>query len=62
MRVDRDTARNAGIPFFAVATGSESHQDLAAAAPDRLLERFEELLSWLPPLPREESPGAPPGA
>ena len=54
MRVDRDTARNAGIPFYAVATGSDSREDLAAAAPDRLLDRFEDLLSLLPALPREE--------
>jgi phosphoglycolate phosphatase len=51
MRVDRDTARNAGIAFFALATGSESREELAAAGPDRLLERFEDLLSFLPPLP-----------
>jgi phosphoglycolate phosphatase-like HAD superfamily hydrolase len=59
MLVDRDTARNAGISFFAVATGSESREDLAAAGPDRLLDRFEDLLSCLPPLPIEEAPGPP---
>ena len=55
MRVDLDTARNAGIPFYAVATGSDSREDLAAAGPDRLLDRFEDLLSLLPPLPPEDS-------
>ncbi len=55
MRVDLDTARNAGIPFYAVATGSDSREELAAAGPDRLLERFEDLLSLFPPLPPEGS-------
>jgi len=55
MRVDLDTARNAGIPFYAVATGSDSREDLAAAGPDRLLDRFEDLLSLFPPLPAENS-------
>jgi len=55
MLVDRDTARNAGIPFCAVATGSETRSVLAAAAPYRLLDRFEDLLALLPPLP-DESP------
>ena len=55
MRVDLDTARNAGIPFYAVATGSDSREDLAAAGPDRLLDRFEDLLSLFPPLPAEDS-------
>ena len=55
MRVDLDTARNAGIPFYAVATGSDSREELAAAGPDRLLDRFEDLLSLLPPLPPDES-------
>jgi len=55
MRVDLDTARNAGIPFYAVATGSDTREELAAAGPDRLLDRFEDLLSLLPPLPVEDS-------
>jgi phosphoglycolate phosphatase len=57
MLVDLETARNAGIPFYAVATGSDSREDLAAAQPDRLLDRIEDLLSLLPPLPREEPSG-----
>lgn len=50
MIVDRDTARNAGLPFYAVATGSESRESLLAAGPDRLLDRFEDLLDHFPPL------------
>ena len=50
MLVDRDTARHAGIPFFAIATGSETREELLAASPDRFLERFEDLLAHLPPL------------
>ena len=53
MSVDRDTARNAGIPFYALATGSEPREDLLAAGPERMLDRFEDLLAVLPPL---ESP------
>jgi 2-phosphoglycolate phosphatase len=52
MLVDQETALNAGIPFFAVATGSESRETLLAAQPQRLLESFEELLLHLPPLSR----------
>jgi phosphoglycolate phosphatase len=59
MLVDRDTARNAGILFYAVATGSESRENLAAAGPDRLLDRFEDLLTVLPPLPRERADASP---
>jgi phosphoglycolate phosphatase len=51
MLVDRDTARNAAIPFFAIATGSETKEELLAASPHRFLERFEDLLDHLPPLP-----------
>jgi phosphoglycolate phosphatase-like HAD superfamily hydrolase len=50
MLVDRDTARNAGLPFFAVATGSESRDVLRGAGPERFLERFEDLLRYLPAL------------
>ena len=60
MRVDLDTARNAGIPFYAVATGSDSREELAAAGPDRLLDRIEDLLALLPPLPPGEAAGRSP--
>ena len=50
MLVDCETAINAGIPFFAVASGSESRDNLLSAKPQRFLERFEDLLLHLPPL------------
>jgi len=50
MLVDHQTALAAGIPFFALATGSESRENLLAAAPARFLERFEDLLDHLPEL------------
>jgi 2-phosphoglycolate phosphatase len=52
MLVDQEAARNAGIPFFAVATGSESRENLLLAKPQELLERFEDLLVHLPALSR----------
>ena len=52
MLVDQETARQAGIPFFAVATGSESRENLLASRPARFLHRFEDLLEHLPQLPR----------
>ena len=52
MRVDRKTASCAGIPFFAVATGSESRASLLASRPEQFLERFQDLLHHFPPLPR----------
>jgi phosphoglycolate phosphatase len=62
MIVDRDTARNAGIPFYAVATGSQSRGDLVSALPDVLLDRFEDLLILLPPLDPAHDPDQPPAA
>ena len=50
MLVDRETAENAGIAFFAVPTGSESREALLAAGAARFLDRFEDLLGCLPPL------------
>jgi phosphoglycolate phosphatase len=50
MLVDWETARNAGIPFYAIATGSESRERLLGAQPDRFLECFEDLLLHLPHL------------
>ena len=52
MLVDQETARNAGIAFFAVPTGSESRENLLSAQPQKLLEKFEDLLLHLPTLPR----------
>jgi phosphoglycolate phosphatase len=50
MLVDQETAFNAGVPFFAVATGSESRETLLSAQPQLLLEKFEDLLQHFPPL------------
>ena len=50
MLVDQETARNAGIAFFAVPTGSESRENLLKARPQQLLDHFEDLLLHLPPL------------
>jgi phosphoglycolate phosphatase-like HAD superfamily hydrolase len=58
MSVDRDTARNAGLRFYAIATGSESRESLLAGKPDRLLERFDDLLQCFPPLPGNPAPAA----
>jgi len=54
MTVDRDTARNAGLPFYAIPTGSESRESLLASGPDQMLERLEDLLNLLPPLPAKK--------
>ena len=56
MIVDRDTARNAGIPFYAVPTGSQSRGELLAALPDALLDRFEDLLTLFPSLHALQGP------
>jgi phosphoglycolate phosphatase len=48
MLVDWETAKNAGIPFYAIATGSESRERLLDSNPDRFLDRFEDLLLYLP--------------
>ena len=50
MLVDYQTALGAGIPFYALATGSESRENLLASRPARFLHRFEDLLEHLPAL------------
>jgi len=62
MIVDRDTARNAGIPFYAVPTGSQSRGELLSALPDALLDRFEDLLTLLPSLTSLQGPDQTPTA
>jgi phosphoglycolate phosphatase len=51
MGVDAETCRNAGIPCWLIATGSCSREELEAAGGERRIERFEDLLTLLPPLP-----------
>jgi phosphoglycolate phosphatase len=43
MTVDIETARAAGARVWVIATGSDGHEALAAAHPDRLLGNFREL-------------------
>lgn len=50
MLVDWQTALNAGVLFYAIATGSENRERLLEAKPHRFLNRFEDLLHHLPPL------------
>jgi phosphoglycolate phosphatase len=46
-RVDAETARNAGVPFVGVTWGLGSRGDLAAGSPRALVDRAEDLASWL---------------
>jgi len=54
MVVDVETARQAGVAVWVVATGSDDRDTLAAARPDRLLRDLGELASLLG---RPEQPG-----
>jgi phosphoglycolate phosphatase len=56
MSVDLETASGAGLPFVAVATGSESRAALLAAGAGRILDRFEDLLDLFPPLVDDSAP------
>lgn len=44
MPIDVRAARNSGIDIAVVATGSSTREQLAAADPDHLLERFSDLI------------------
>ena len=44
MTVDIQTARAAGVTVWVIPTGSDSLEALVAANPDRILQRFSELL------------------
>ncbi len=48
MPLDVEAARRAGLPIYAVATGSANRQELLDARPDRLLNHFADLLNYLP--------------
>jgi len=50
MPLDVETARRAGLPVYSVATGSADRQELLDARPDRVLNRFGDLLTYLPML------------
>jgi 2-phosphoglycolate phosphatase len=45
MVVDIETARAAGVGVWVVPTGSDDRATLTAGKPDRIIERFDELLS-----------------
>lgn len=45
MTIDIETARRAGMAVWVIPTGSHSRERLEAAHPDRILERFEELVA-----------------
>jgi phosphoglycolate phosphatase len=47
MVVDIKTARAAGVPVFVIATGTESAETLAAAQPDGMLGKLEEIEGWV---------------
>ncbi len=49
MSIDVRTARAAGVPVWLVRGGAEASWD--AAPPDRILDRFADLLAVLPPVP-----------
>ena len=44
MPIDILAARNTGLDVAAIATGSSTHDQLVAAAPDYLIDRFSELI------------------
>ena len=48
MVVDIETARAAGVQVWSIATGSDPRETLARANPDRLMNRFEDLLGIVP--------------
>ncbi len=50
MPLDVEVGRRAGVAVFAVPTGSATRDALLQARPDRLLQRFSDLLTFLPPL------------
>lgn len=50
MPLDVEVARKAGVSVYALPTGSASRDALLASRPDRLLNRFSDLLVYLPAL------------
>jgi phosphoglycolate phosphatase len=48
MLLDIEVARRASIPVYAVPTGSATREKLLEGRPDRLLQRFTDLLNYLP--------------
>jgi phosphoglycolate phosphatase len=50
MSIDVHTGRAAGVPVWIIRGGPESEEVVRHSQPQRILDRFEELLQWLPPL------------
>jgi len=50
MLLDIEVARKAGMPMFAVPSGSASRETLLTGRPDRLVSKFSDLLTYLPAL------------
>jgi phosphoglycolate phosphatase len=50
MLLDIEVARRGGLPIYAIPTGSASRETLLEGRPDRLLQRFSDLLTVLPAL------------
>lgn len=48
MTIDVQTARAAGVSVWVIPSGSHSKEELTASAPDRVMERFNELLASSP--------------
>jgi 2-phosphoglycolate phosphatase len=48
MPLDVEVGRRAGVAVYAVPTGSASRSQLLDAGPDRMLQRFADLLTYLP--------------
>ncbi|MEE9291869.1 MAG: HAD-IA family hydrolase [Acidobacteriota bacterium] len=50
MLLDIEVARRGGVPIYAVPTGSATREALLEGRPDRLLHKFPDLLTFLPPV------------
>jgi phosphoglycolate phosphatase-like HAD superfamily hydrolase len=48
MSIDVETGRTAGVPVWIIRGGPESEETIRQAQPQRILNRFDELLQWLP--------------
>ncbi len=56
MPVDIDSARAAGVTVWVIASGSSTREELEAAAPDRILDRFSDLSRLLTAPPPRSAP------
>jgi phosphoglycolate phosphatase len=56
MSIDVETGRAAGVPVWIIRGGPESEEVIRQSQPQRILNRFDELLQWLPAIPDENNP------